>query len=195
MKTADLHCHPSLKPYNAGLSTPEWKSIWEKLDNLRFLEGADFEVAKTNFLNKLRANWEIDGEIPLLSQSNVEALVKGNVRFIMLSLYPVEIGFCTPRNSLLTNIIKLLLIPGMQDHITGKLVQTIAGIHYERAEFISGKMKNYFPELVREYEYLTAQEKNNASSGKYKFKLVTDYTAMLNEIVRFSLKSKIILPR
>jgi hypothetical protein len=125
----DLHCHPTLKPYNRSFphdlnsSDPKstssvWYSqtptVWAKFKNI-FLTITQF------------------------TQADFSTLLKGNVRIVCFSLSPLEKGFFVSRFG--------------DGKVVDYAVDLITGVGTEKVEFVQENI-NYFSELMKEYNFL-----------------------------------------
>jgi hypothetical protein len=111
------------------------------------------------------------------SQGDFTKLAKGNVRVVMISLYPIEQGFIT---------IKPLDL-GTGD-ITDTLAEIILDMPQERANEIQDFNHDYFVDFLYEYDFLKKFEapmthKVRIAVGKrkdFKFKIVRNFTDLSN---------------
>ncbi|WP_431291807.1 hypothetical protein [Pedobacter sp. P26] len=129
---ADLHCHPSMKPY--GRSFPDRVPGTNPLikDCIYFYGDPPF-VKK--ILNKILG-------ITSFPQAGIQALEKGGVGLIFCSLYPFEKGF-----------VRKGALPG--DLVTDS-VNLVTGIGKERIHYIQDPHNGYFADLENEYAFLKA---------------------------------------
>lgn len=134
MIRADIHCHPTLKPYSRSFPervhsprTSDKSSIW-RYDPQSFLDKA---------VNKLAG-------LTKFSQTSFSTLAYGGVNLIVASLYPLEKGFVRTRQ-------------GTGDVLdTGLALAT--GLGRDRINFLQDKKNGYFDDAIREYAYLQAMD-------------------------------------
>lgn len=149
----DLHCHPNLKSFNSGYPNPVsniWDAIQHKIDN---------KLAQS--ISDLAAH------IHMSSQSNLDAMVAGNMRVFQLSLYPTERGFLHLRNvpSVLLGKRRINIV---QEVVTGYSAESIAE---------QKKHYKYFEDLQAEYQYIVNQQ-GKSPDGKNEFVIVNNYAAL-----------------
>jgi len=131
---ADLHCHPTMKPYGRSFpnaiaaSDPHFFHCIYHYDNRPFV---------------LRLTNKLFG-ITKFSQANMLALKKGGVGLIYASLYPFEKGFA-PKTAL----------PG---DLVSAGVNLVTGIGLERIHSIQNPANGYFEDLLKEYAFLKAMD-------------------------------------
>lgn len=145
---ADLHCHPSMKPY--GRSFPDRIPGTNPLikDCIYFYGDPPF-VKK--ILNKILG-------ITSFPQAGIQALEKGGVGLIFCSLYPFEKGF-----------VRKGALPG--DLVTDS-VNLVAGIGKERIHYIQDSHNGYFADLENEYVFLKALDGKVFTFGPKKIRYV-----------------------
>lgn len=153
---ADLHCHPSLKPHlNDGIP-----DIWRRAENpLARQVFARFSIRKlvlAGTLNKLAR----------VTQSNLDACLKGRNRLVVCSLYPFEMEFLRPdrpfkrASLLLRTSLQLLLGRRYRKSVDLKLIRLITGISEKWTSWFLGQVQgqevwiDYFRDYQREYNYL-----------------------------------------
>lgn len=158
--TADLHCHPSLKPHLNN----EIPDIWRRAENpLAHEVFARFSIRKlvlAGTLNKLAR----------VTQSNLDACFEGQNRLVVCSLYPFEREFLRPdrpfrRASLLVRAgLQLLLGRRYRKSVDLKLIRLITGISGKWTSWFLGQVHgqeewiDYFRDYQREYNYLIASQ-------------------------------------
>lgn len=125
----DIHVHSSIKPFNSRHI--EKTSHWELIEHNCEEDISDFFIKNTE-------------QLPRRSQSNFEALVKGNVGFICLSLTPLERQMLHPR----------LL------NIKQKGVHTFACLSGVQTsyEFIIKEEMNYYADLAANLQFVIQGE-------------------------------------
>ena len=158
---ADIHCHPSMKPYDSGLIPDVNKNLWKRFEN-------KLELKLIGCLNDLLFH------VPLYTQSNFESLVKGNVRICINSITPVEKGFCSPAVPGALDPIALILGSPNNKDLGYRTVSTISGIEKSKVAFISAELQDYYDELTREYKYILNSPMQD-EGNPFSFKLVENY--------------------
>ena len=168
-KFADIHVHPSLKPYNNHCFEGMQPTIWEKYpydknwkDPARFLSCMARKGIK---------------EIARESQSHLDACGNAQVKCVFLSLYPTERPFFNVQHS---DCLSRLFLPKKKMKY---LAQAVSGFPIRKIEKIlervkEGKGVDYFQEeLLPLIDFVICQSENasNQKSG-YSFKIATDYS-------------------
>jgi len=180
---ADIHSHPSMKPYYSSLEDKDKKNMWEFLP-----ERAACNTLKENahrFLEK-KMCLAVD-DMAKYSQMNFESCQKGQIRLVFSSLYPVERGWFKLRD----------LADWLSDDkfITQSSICS-SGFHPQVIRKIEDHINkhkpiNYFHDLVGEYHYLTsAQAQSNHTQQQ--FVLVNDYQ-QLRDVLNDHNQNKIAL--
>lgn len=154
----DLHSHAQMKAYAHSfkkrghnyINSSNWKhknSAWR----------SDWPSAED--LDK-----NVNGSLGLtqFTQADIMTCMQGNVGLIFSSLYPVECAFMRPL--------------GLKGRVVDKLINRIVGFGKPRIDFIQ-KIKDYFPDLVNEYQFNLAQHgKIKQILGKnYRYQFVKDF--------------------
>lgn len=160
---ADIHCHPTMKPY--GNSFPDdWKTNPSRI-NIN-------DPSKSNSIWYYDSPTPQDFEIEKLgitrfSQSDMHTLYKGNVRLIFSALYPIEKGFFVNK-----------IHPGK---ITDFILQYFTGLKRNRIDSVQ-EVKDYFPDIEAEYDFLKQLSNQNVNiDGKtVKYTIVKDNTELQN---------------
>jgi microsomal dipeptidase-like Zn-dependent dipeptidase len=147
----DIHCHPNMKAFNSGHPLP-LKNIWENILH---------ECPASRVGNIVR---DLSKDVLKESQSNFYKLIEGNVRVIMLSLYPIESGFLKIRN-----IPKLLIGQSLND-----IIAFGTGYTPDRIAHLRDQANNYFDFLLEEYNFVK-QGQGKSPDGKYSYKIVNNY--------------------
>jgi microsomal dipeptidase-like Zn-dependent dipeptidase len=154
---ADIHVHPTLKPYPSG------ESIWKYLPE------------RTEYCEKLPG--PIRGGLSELSKSsqfNLDKALIGNLRLVFASLYPVERDFfrVQRKHIALRLFLKNRHLRPMAACVSGLPMDKVTSI-FKRIEENRGI--DYFrEELVKEYQYLVNQANISQSSNK-DFTIIGDY--------------------
>jgi microsomal dipeptidase-like Zn-dependent dipeptidase len=151
---ADIHCHPSMKPYG--------RSFYEKK------QSADTNHNTSLFFYDPQTFWDkVKNKIAGVTnfrQTDFTALKYGGVNLVFCSLYPLEKAFFR------ANV-------GTGDTIDGGL-DFVTGLGKDRINSIQDRNYGYFEDLLHEYEFLKQQDgKIFSIDGKQvQYKLVTSYT-------------------
>ena len=159
---ADLHCHPTMKPY--GRSFPQKiAGIDPAFRNCIYHYSERPGVV--HFLNRLLG-------LTAFSQSNIAALQKGGVGLIICSLYPFEKGFVPKGND---SLLELLATDG---------VNLATGIGMARIRHIQDIDSSYFEDLVNEYQFLTSLNNVVVTTGssKTKYVLLKNFSQLSDEV-------------
>ncbi len=126
----DLHCQPSLKPFNSRSSNINY-NLWSQIDHSCSNERSiDVMTAANN--------------TPKFSQAHFEALIKGNVRIIGLTVSPIEFQFLNSSTFLV-------------DRNRRATVACLHGI-YANELFSRRSEIDYFQDVVEHVEYLKMNE-------------------------------------
>ena len=137
---ADLHCHPSMKPFSVSSNGENSKNIRDK----RSIWNTD-----SNFDLKLEKMIESIIPVAKYKQSDFQKADSGNVRLLFLSITPPEIDFFKIKVVSAIKFLKSTIGVFLPDFITefgARRIRKIKGID-------SGKF-DYFEELEMEYDYI-----------------------------------------
>ena len=145
----DLHCHPSMKPYGKSFSVEPGKNSANRRE-----KNSIWFYDSPNFFEKAI---QLLCGVCKFTQADCTALAHGNVRVVCASLYPIERGFF--RNDLGTGLISDLA------------ASFATSVGDARVDFIQN-IKNYFEDLVREYNYYVQGEGKTTATDSGKFKYV-----------------------
>ncbi|MGE0771359.1 MAG: hypothetical protein AB7K37_06595 [Cyclobacteriaceae bacterium] len=154
---SDLHCHPTLNPYNSN------GTIW------------DYDPPKMRQRDNLINTLIVSDFI----QADFKSLGKGRVQLVFLSLYPIEYGFLTNLleggndNRTIKDLIKAglnLFTFGNPEKVLAKVIFNMSGKHYSQ---LSSPQRDYFTDLQAEYDFLIQgiAKKN----GPYRIEIVSDF--------------------
>jgi len=155
---ADIHCHPTLKPY--GNSFPG-QAQDASPDNITSLYYYDRQTLWDKIKNRLAG-------LTNFRQSDFTALKYGGVNLIISALYPLEKGFCRTKF-------------GTGDIIDAGL-NLVTGAGANRINFIQDVNNGYFNDLQTEYAFLLAFDgKENIIDGQ---KVIYKLTSSLNDVLR-----------
>ncbi|MCO4293887.1 dipeptidase [Solitalea sp. MAHUQ-68] len=160
---ADIHCHPTMKPYgqsfgrDTGINSPKTNnktSIWH-------YDPPNLPDKILNFV----------GGITRFSQTNLTALGYGNVGLICVSLYPIEKRFFN--NHLGTS------------KVSDVVNNFITGLGKARVDFVQS-VSDYFGDLEQEYAFLQQLEGKiyAISNQQYRYVIAKNYAeieALLDE--------------
>lgn len=150
---ADIHVHPTLKPYCSGYPHPN--------NNVNIFDNYDNPGVKS-FLKKLNEKKHLG--IVFYSQSNLQRLYDGGVRVICHSLYPLEKGFTEAKLSNAPLLLEIVL--KVFGYTSEHLVEAVSGVGINKVRFIKDQEQDYFPDLQGEYDFLVAQSKLNVGGIK-----------------------------
>ena len=134
MIRADIHCHPTMKPYSRSFPgrvhspRPQDKSSIWRYDPQSFLDKA---------INKMVG-------MTKFSQTSFSTLAYGGVNLIVASLYPLEKGFVRTKQ-------------GTGDVVDAGLALA-TGLGRDRINFLQDKNNGYWDDLLREYTFLQAMD-------------------------------------
>ncbi|MCX2454324.1 membrane dipeptidase [Pedobacter sp. PLR] len=145
---ADLHCHPTMKPY--GRSFPGMVPGTDPLikDSIYYY-GKPPLIAR--LLNRMLG-------LTIFPQASIQALEKGGVGLVFCSLYPFEKGFARKG-----------ALPG---DLVSDGVNLVAGIGRNRIHFIQDEQNGYFDDLENEYAFLKALDGKVLEIGTRKLRYV-----------------------
>ena len=168
---ADLHIHPSLKPYQmkgyvADNQVDMWREYQENKDYLKkipsLIRGAIKETAK-------------------YSQANLDKLMEAKVKTAFFTIYAIERGMFDLRSKYRKkNIQRCLLDLILKPKHYPYLGAAVAGMPLEKVEKILNAVNNneginYFEkETYDEYQFLVRESSKTSPTGK-KFKIVSSY--------------------
>jgi hypothetical protein len=168
-KFADIHVHPSLKPYNNLCYEGRQPTLREK-----YPYDENWKDPAENLSGYVRKGIR---EIAQESQANLDACVDGQVRCVFLSLYPLERPFFDAKPS--CPLIKLVLPKRKMKY----LAQAVSGFPIRKIEKIMDRIRrgegiDYFhEELLPLIDYVIGHtgETSGQENGNC-FKLATDYS-------------------
>lgn len=162
---ADLHCHPTLRPYNEGNG-----DIWQYLPP---------------------NDWNKRQPLSFYSQSDFTTLARSGGKLVFVSLYPVEQGFISPKwkvfknanffRSIYQTIMMKFLGITPEELLRNLGAKIIINMPAKRTEAIVSPAHDYFEDLVEEYKFLlkSKQEQNiqlaDGTNKKFKIKIVKNY--------------------
>ena len=155
---ADIHCHPTLKPY--GHSFPKK----ENSKNLKS-KSSVWYYDPPNLFEKMI---DLLGGIVKYRQSNFSAMGYGNAGIVFASLYPMERSFFD--NKLGTGEFNDLLL------------NFVTSVGRERIDFVQS-VTDYFPDLENEYAFLKQMSGNQvtlADRASYHYSLARNSSDVAN---------------
>lgn len=165
----DIHIHPNLKAFGSNYPKPT-ANLWERIEH---------HYTDSALMRYIRKE---SGEVYKYSQSNFDALIKGNVRVVMLSITPLEKGFLKFRN-----------IPGLV--LTKKnqldVMEHVTGTHRKYITHQLSKKYDYYESFKKEYKYIVEQQ-GKSPCGNYEFQIAKNYQDV-KEIVKDPNKIAVIL--
>ena len=151
---ADLHVHPSMKPFHSGINEPR-KSLWD-----------DFPISTATKDSLLDSFVK---QMVKYSQADFTKCAKGHSWLLFTSLYPVEIPWFS-----MSKIGSLIVNEENRKRLSQSLTnfnETV--LENDFLQVLNGdKPIDYFSRLEREYQYILTQE--NTTPGK-KMKILKDY--------------------
>lgn len=148
---ADIHVHPTMKPANSGHPKPRY-NLWEDFKHVDPTYNTSRYVSRNSMA------------IAKYSQSNFYKMVEGRVRVIFNSLYPLERGFINLRN--IPNVLT-------RKKVQLELLALMTGMDPKRVGHMR-KQTDYFKELIREYEFLVANQ-GPSPDGQHEHEIATNY--------------------
>ena len=167
--TVDIHHHITLRVMNTATSKEEI-SYWQPKHNT---------IIGTAAGNLIRQQTK---DIAKVSQTNLYAAAKGNVKILFDSLYPMEDGF--------------FRMESLSQRLVGKknadtILRTITGMSENRLKEIR-KNTDYFSKLQEHYECLL-QAKGSSPDGKYRLEISKNYEH-LQKIMQEQENTLVIVP-
>lgn len=165
----DIHIHPNLKAFGSDHPKPT-ANLWEKIEH---------NYTDNRLMRYIRRGSDM---LYKYSQSNFEALMKGNVRVVMLSITPLEKGFLKFRN-----------LPGLVLNKKNQLdiMEHVSGTSRNYVKHQLSKKYDYYDSFKREHKYIVDQQ-GKSPCGKYEFVIAKNYKH-LQEIVKDPNKIAVIL--
>lgn len=157
---ADLHCHPSMKPFRSSMEDSKKNDIWQNIDE------QDWDIRVILNLKKLK-NDKSFKELIKYSEANLNKCISSNTRLLFLSIYPVEIQWFNLITDLISRKKKCEIsawASGFDLSVVTDVVETIRK---------DGPV-HYFEEAEKEYKYLVSQE--NSSTQEKEIIIATDYS-------------------
>jgi len=151
---ADLHVHPSMKPFYSGLTDPR-KSMWD-----------DFPIGPATRESLLDSFVK---QMVKYSQCNFTKCIKGHSWLLFNSLYPVEVPWFS-----MTKIGTIIV----NEENRKRLSQSLTNFNENvlESDFFTvlegNKSVDYFNRLEQEYHYILTQE--DTTPGK-KLRILKDY--------------------
>lgn len=155
VRFADLHCHPTLRPYGQSFSHDRRQSPDP---------GKDTSLWHRNTPNNFDRWVEQHLGLPRYKQSSLHSAVLGGATLLSISLGSMEREFCIQGNDLLNNT------------PLGKwLTDSITGIGQQRIDFLK-RSQQYFSDFINELSFLRQGEGAVVSLGgkQYRYEIVAD---------------------
>jgi hypothetical protein len=187
MKIFDLHAHPSLKSYGnfkpGSKKYNIWKKRYNKFDGFQIIRKVDkdgfFRANAKTIPGKAIGNLAEDS-VALYSQSNLDEAVKGNVRCIVLSFYPVEQEFFKRGSK-------------KKNHFFDKILSMISGQSVEKIDNVQDGVNSYYKEYEEDRKLLAVNQASISEANPgWKYKIVRNYTE-LQEVLENEKEIAIIL--
>ena len=164
----DLHCHPSFKPYNNLKYKPN-VNIWDAIP-----EDTSLEKKLPKSIRKIIA------ETAKSSQSNLNDLIKGNVKGVFFVIHPIERGWFFRRKESPHPVRRFLLKQVLKDHHIDPLAASLSGMALQKATELRTSMQKqekvdyYMEETYPEYKFIRDSETSSGKNGA-SFKIVRNY--------------------
>ncbi|MBN2215096.1 MAG: membrane dipeptidase [Bacteroidales bacterium] len=156
----DFHCHPTIKPYGRSFKHEKVNSPDPEEKN------SIFHYDPPTLFDKLL---NISSTLTKFSQSSISALIKGNVKLIGASLYPIEKNFFSNRIG--------------TGCFSNALSNLVTGVGIERVGSIQ-KNNDYFADLRSEYDFL--EQLNgipvDVENIKMQYKLVQNVNQIMDNV-------------
>lgn len=157
----DIHSHSTLKPY--GNSFYKNANIRDIYDSACIWKKDPFTEVDKGFENTIG--------VSRYRQSDFSTLVEGQVKIVLTSLYPQEIGFFESRQNL----------PNSLETIIAQFASLIGK---RRIEYIKGRLEskyNYFEDLENEYKFLMALNEISPQGSAMKYRVVSSKNELYHE--------------
>lgn len=153
VRFADIHCHPTLRPYGQSFAGRQKQSS---------NPAKDTSVWHRNTPNNFDKWVEGHLGLPRFRQSGLHSAVLGNTFLLCVSLGSMEREFCTQGNDILN------LTP-----LGRWLTDSITGIGQKRIEFLK-RLPRYFSDFLNELSFLKQEEGMIVSLGgrQYRYEIV-----------------------
>lgn len=151
---ADFHCHPNLKSY--GHSFASQKHASRNASHVWFYDPPGKTTKLINCFTGLSK----------FRQADFTSMHKGKVKIAVMSLYPFEKGF--------------FINGAWNGPVSAALANLVTGIGYDRVRYLQ-RHKNYFEDLVNEYNFFMQSCKRYSVKGKiYAWKPAANWAAIQN---------------
>jgi len=193
----DLHCHTALKPTFNSEKTP---NMWVFSDNPHPDEFLHFfNLFKRLGLRKMHDTFAS------YTQTNLEACAKGNLRLLVITLYPIERGYVSRKSfgSILTAFLTLFVKGGKWYSYTSKklallkaVIQSLVGISPAKIDEMWHEQRrrrnyvDYYADYKKELGYTINAQQTRSTDSKYasqQFKLVNNWeeykTSKANNVI------------
>ena len=160
---ADLHCHPSMKPFSVSSNGENSKNVRDK----RSIWNTD-----SNFEIKLEKMIESIIPVAKYKQADFQKADSGNVRLIFLSITPPETDFFKIKFVSAIKFLKQTIGVFVPDFVTefgARKIRKIKGIGSE--------VYDYFEELEMEYDYIRQMDGETVTinGDNKKYVLIKNY--------------------
>ena len=170
MKIFDLHSHPSLKAYGNRKEDGKfdiWKNRKHFLPYLPIIDnplGGLLGIFNRPVSGYLRGSLEDLGEemAAMSSQANLKSASAGNVKCIILSIYPVEREFYTRGKK-------------REDGNQDKLQSWISGQSTGYVDDVQGGRFSYWDQYLDEINLLVKGQNKKLGAGQWKYRILTSY--------------------
>ena len=167
-KIIDIHCHPSMKPYNNEGYRPS-VDIWLGIKAVR----ANFDKVPKMIRKQIQ-------ETQRDSQSHLNEFIKGDIKSGFFVIHPAERGWFVQNKDSGSAVIRAFLRYILRGDRLKYLAASLTGFPYPKVEQIfesveNGKGIDYFKkESYKEYEYLRNNE-GSEGSWDFKYEIVHNY--------------------
>ncbi|WP_075589961.1 membrane dipeptidase [Labilibacter marinus] len=141
---ADLHCHPTMHPF-------AYKEANKKRKNNMWWDNPPKKCQRKS-------------GFPEYFQTSIPALIRGNVRLVLASLYPLEQAWLNPK-FLGTGVVSDIIAKQVVSHLPVRYINKVQSSTF-----------NYFEYLNKEYQFLTegSNKPHPYKGDKWKYIVATD---------------------
>lgn len=154
-KFADIHCHPSMKPYSKGI-----QGKTKALNSANAKEKSSIWHTHSNFGEGWRELVERLLKIAKYKQSDMTSLEDGDVELVVISITPPELGFMQLNRRKIPPLAKPIF------RTSEGLINFVTEFGKARAYEIQQGDFSYFRDLEREYDYISQLDGIRTLEGK-----------------------------
>ncbi|MDH3650440.1 MAG: dipeptidase [Saprospiraceae bacterium] len=172
---ADLHCHPSFKPYN-NLIKNQQVDLWQPI-----LEEPELFERIPKPLQPMIV------ETARSSQSNLNELFEGNVRSLFFVIHPMERGWLVRRHKSPHPIRHELLKKILKSRHIPDIAAGLSGVASAKINDMIQKVKNddpinyYLDETFPEYEFIVQNQQIAGAQGA-RLKIVSNFNEYIDVV-------------